>query len=109
MDFVHDELAGGKKFRALTIVDKLSREALEITVDFRLTSNQVIETLERLRVERGLPEIISVDNGSEFTSRALEQTICLWPDMVLRMPSQGPFLHSVLTWAPPLQSLLMAG
>jgi putative transposase len=51
----------------------LSREALAITVDFRLTSNQVIETLERLRVERGLPKIISVDNGSEFTSRALEQ------------------------------------
>jgi putative transposase len=73
MDFVHDELADGMKFRALTIVDKLSREALAITVDFRFTSNQVIETLERLRVERGLPEIISVDNGSEFTLRALEQ------------------------------------
>jgi putative transposase len=73
MDFVHDELSDGRKFRALTIVDKLSREALAITVDFRLTSKQVVETLERLKFERGLPEIISVDNGSEFTSRALEQ------------------------------------
>lgn len=73
MDLVHDELADGKKSRALAIVDKLSREAPAITVDFRLTSNQVIETLEMLKIDRGLPKIISVDNGSEFTSRALEQ------------------------------------
>ncbi len=73
MDFVHDQLADGRKFRALTIVDQLSREALAIPVDYRLTSKQEVETLERLKHERGLPEIICVDNGSEFTSRALEQ------------------------------------
>lgn len=73
MDFVHDQLLDGRKIRALTIVDKLSREALAITVDFKLTSRQVVETLDRIKLERGLPGIISVDNGSEFTSRALKE------------------------------------
>ena len=73
MDFVHDQLHDGKKIRALTLVDKLSREALAIAVDYRLNASHVVETLEKLRSERGLPGILSVDNGSEFTSRALEQ------------------------------------
>lgn len=72
MDFVHDQLHDGRKLRALTLVDKLSREALAIDVNYRLTSEHVVATLERLRFERGTPEILSVDNGSEFTSRALE-------------------------------------
>lgn len=72
MDFVHDQLHDGRKLRALTLVDKLSREALAIDVNYRLTSEHVVAALERLRFERGTPEILSVDNGSEFTSRALE-------------------------------------
>jgi putative transposase len=73
MDFVHDQLHNGKKIRALTIVDKLSREALAIEVDYRLNSQHVVAAMERLCRERGGPSILSVDNGSEFTSRALEQ------------------------------------
>jgi putative transposase len=73
MDFVHDQLGNGRKIRALTLVDKLSREAIAIDVDYRLDSKSVVEVMERVTRERGCPEIISVDNGSEFTSRALEQ------------------------------------
>lgn len=73
MDFVHDQLADGRKIRTLTLVDKLSRECLSIAVDWRLRSHDVIDALERTRIERGLPDIISVDNGSEFTSRALDE------------------------------------
>jgi putative transposase len=72
MDFVHDELTGGRKIRTLTLVDKLSRESLAIEVDYRLTSHHVVQVLDRLKSERGLPEIICVDNGTEFTSRALD-------------------------------------
>lgn len=73
MDFVHDQLGDGRKIRALTLVDKLSRESIAIDVDYRLDSKNVVEIMERVTRERGCPEIISVDNGSEFTSRALEQ------------------------------------
>ena len=73
MDFVHDQLADGRKIRTLTLVDKLSREALTIKVDWRLRSADVVEALEMVRLERGVPEVISVDNGSEFTSRVLDE------------------------------------
>jgi len=73
MDFVHDRLHDGRSFRMLTVVDKLSRECLAIDADRRLRSEDVINTLERLKLFRGVPEVISVDNGSEFTSKALEQ------------------------------------
>ena len=73
MDFVHDELADGKKIRCLTLVDKFSREAIAIPVNYRLKSQDVVEVLENVRLERPLPEIICVDNGSEFTSLLLEQ------------------------------------
>lgn len=73
MDFVHDRLHDGRSLRMLTVVDKLSRECLAIDADRRLRSEDVINTLERLKLFRGVPEVISVDNGSEFTSKALEQ------------------------------------
>jgi len=72
MDFVHDQLADGRKIRMLTLVDKLSRECLRIEVDYGLRAQAVVDALEIVRSERGLPEIISVDNGSEFTSKALD-------------------------------------
>lgn len=73
MDFVHDQLIDGRKIRCLTLVDKLSRESLKIDVNYRLKSEDVIQTLNLLKLERPLPKIICVDNGSEFTSLLLEQ------------------------------------
>lgn len=73
MDFVHDQLADGRKIRMLTLVDKLSRECLKISVDYKLKSQQVVEALNEIKTERGVPEIICVDNGSEFTSLTLDQ------------------------------------
>lgn len=72
MDFVHDELMDGRKIRCLTLVDKLSRESLRIEVDYSLGSQKVVQALEEVKNTRGLPEIICVDNGSEFTSKALD-------------------------------------
>lgn len=73
MDFVHDQLANGRKIRMLTLVDKFSRESLYIDVGYRMTAPQVVDALERVRYERGVPAVISVDNGSEFTSKALDE------------------------------------
>jgi len=70
MDFVQDVLANGRRVRALTIVDNVSRESPAIAVDFSLGTDRVIRILEQLREERGLPEGFVLDNDSRFTSLA---------------------------------------
>lgn len=73
MDFVSDKLADGRSFRALTIVDQFTRECVGLEADRSMTGKKVAEVLERAQRERGfLPESITVDNGSEFSGRALE-------------------------------------
>lgn len=73
MDFVHDELVRGQKFRMLTIVDNFSRESVAIDLGFGLRAPDVIKTLSRLKFTRGLPEIITVDNGAEFSGNELDK------------------------------------
>ena len=78
MDFVHDMLSCGRTFRALNIVDAYSRECLAIEVDTSLTGEptrgeRVVRVLEEFGQRRALPKTIQVDNGSEFTSRKLDQ------------------------------------
>lgn len=72
MDFVADSLVNGRRFRALTIVDDHSRESVAIEADFSLTGERVARVLERLAQTRGLPNIITVDNGPEFAGKALD-------------------------------------
>lgn len=72
MDFVQDRLASGRKFRALTIEDTFSRESPAIEVDTSLGGIRVVRVLDRLAQERGLPEAITVDNGTEFDSKAVD-------------------------------------
>jgi putative transposase len=73
MDFVSDKLADGRSFRILTMVDQFTRECVELEADRSMTGMKVAEALERVPQERGgLLESITVDNGSEFCSRALE-------------------------------------
>jgi putative transposase len=57
----------------LTIVDDFTRESLAVEVGQRLTGAQVVEVLDRIGRERGLRERIRVDNGTEFTSKRLDQ------------------------------------
>ena len=73
MDFVSDRLADGRSFRILTVVDQFTRECVALQADRSMTGTKVAEVLENAKRERGsLPESITVDNGSEFCSRALE-------------------------------------
>ena len=72
MDFVSDTLSSGRRFRCLNIIDEFNRECLAIYASHSIPAVRVIEVLERLREERGLPEVIVTDNGSEFTSRAFD-------------------------------------
>ena len=72
MDFMSDVLENGRRFRILTIVDQFSRECPLLEADASLTAPRVVTCLERLKDSRGLPTAITVDNGSEFYSRAMD-------------------------------------
>lgn len=73
MDFMHDRLMNGRKFRVLNINDDYNRESLRIDSYFSITASKVIAILERLILERGKPKKIRVDNGPEFIALILEE------------------------------------
>lgn len=72
MDFVSDSTVTGRRFRVLAIVDDYSRECPATEVDTSLGGARVVSVLDRLRETQGLPEVITMDNGPEFASRALD-------------------------------------
>ena len=72
MDFVHDQLALGKKLRFLTIADTPSRYCPATDVRFSYRGEDVVQSLERVCRKVGYPKTIRVDNGSEFISRDLD-------------------------------------
>jgi putative transposase len=61
----------GRNVRAIAIVDDFTRECLALEVGFSFGSHDVIRCFEDLAFERGFPETIRFDNGSEFTSYAM--------------------------------------
>ena len=70
MDFEEDRLATRRKFRALNIVDYCSRQSPGILVDTSIGGVRVTRFLDKLAETNGLPEVLVLDNGTEFTSRA---------------------------------------
>ena len=55
----------------MTIVDNYTRECLKIVVDTSLNGMRVKRELDKIIEERGKPEAIQSDNGTEFTSNAI--------------------------------------
>jgi len=74
MDFVSDQLCDGRRFRSLTIVDIYTRESLAIDVGQSLKGEDVVQVLNRLKEQCGVPKMLLCDNGSEVTG----QMIDLW-------------------------------
>ena len=72
MDFVHDQLATGRKIRVLTVVDTFSRYAPVIDPRFTYRGEDVVQTLEKICSQAGYPAMIRVDQGTEFVSRDLD-------------------------------------
>ncbi len=72
MDFVHDQLATGKKLRVLTVVDTFSRYVPVLDPRLSYRGEDVVQTLERVRRNVGYPKTIRVDQGTEFVSRDLD-------------------------------------
>lgn len=70
-DFVAERTSDGRPIRMLTVLDEYTRECLAIKVDRNLKAENVLEELSDLFIERGVPEHIRSDNGSEFTAETL--------------------------------------
>jgi putative transposase len=70
-DFVHDQLFEGRPFRVLTVVDQFSRQTP--LLGFSFCGRDVVAALDRAIERAGTPVSITVDHGTEFTSKALEE------------------------------------
>ena len=66
-DFVKDRTSDGKPLRFLTMVDEYTRECLALEVRREFKAMDVQKCLKDLFINRGMPEFIRSDNGSEFT------------------------------------------
>lgn len=73
MDFVSDALFDGRRVRALTVIDTFTRESVAIEVGKSLRGEDVVAVLARVAAQRELPTKIRCDNGTEFTSKALDK------------------------------------
>ena len=68
MDFMSDALMDGSKFRTFNVIDDYNREALMVYPSFSLPAIRVTRLLEQIALTKGYPDIIRVDNGTEFRS-----------------------------------------
>ena len=57
----------------LTIIDKWHRQCVALHVDFSLSGQSVVDALNEVALERTLPFAISVDHGTELTSKELDE------------------------------------
>ncbi len=73
MDFVHDALINGRAFRMLTVIDQWSRWSPIVEVAHSMSGGAVADALDRAISKHGKPKTITVDHGTEFTSRALDE------------------------------------
>ena len=67
MDFIHDQLSDGRRFRVLTVVDDFSRQSVACYAATSLPSSSVTRVLELAFATYGKPEALVCDNGPEFT------------------------------------------
>ncbi len=66
VDFVHDTLYGGRRFRTLNVMDEGVRECLAIEIDTSLPGARLVRTLEQIKASQGVPNAIRCDNGPEL-------------------------------------------
>jgi putative transposase len=88
VDFMHDTLYCGRRFRTLNVIDEGVREALWIEVDTSLTGERLVRVMEILKQWYGLPEAIRCDNGPELMSTPFV-TWCEDNDVELRYIQPG--------------------
>src|SRR5690606_31940860 len=73
LDFMHDALYCGRRFRTLNVIDEANRECLAIEVGTSIPSARLIRVLNRLVDYYGPPDAIRLDNGPEMVSGAFTE------------------------------------
>src|SRR5215213_1299409 len=71
IDFIHDQMTCGRRFRILNILDDVTKECLAAIADTSISGQRVARELTTLVAWRGKPELIVSDNGTEVTSTAM--------------------------------------
>lgn len=98
LDFVHDQLVTGSRFRVLNIVDDVTRECLRAIPDTSISGLRVVRELGALIAERGKPGMIVSDNGTELTSNAVlawcEKAQVQWHYTTPGKPTENAFVES---------------
>lgn len=72
MDFVHDRLANGRRFKCVTMTELCSKDVLVIEVDNSIGGEHVCCIMDRFFAEGPLPEIVILDNRPEFSGTSLD-------------------------------------
>lgn len=70
-DLLAERTHEGRPLRILAVADEFTRECLALEVGRTITSEQVLDRLAELFVQRGLPSFLRSDNGPEFTAKAV--------------------------------------
>ncbi len=70
-DFVFDQSLSGKSLKMFTLIDEYTRQCLAVEVGVSIKSERVRQILQRVCSEKGKPEKIRSDNGSEFIGKAV--------------------------------------
>ncbi len=76
-DFAMDSTDDGRRVKVMPVVDEYSRECLALEMERSITSEEVVATLERLFIERGVPEYSRSDNGPEYIAEALKRWLAV--------------------------------
>lgn len=74
IDFMHDVLVCGRRFRTFNVVDDVNREALAIEIDQNIPTQRVVRVLDRIVANRGYPLKMRMDNRPELISLTLAQS-----------------------------------
>lgn len=90
MDFVHDQLATGRKIGLLTVVDTFSHFSPVVDPGFGYRGEDLVKTLELACKTICYPTAIRVDQGSEFVSRDLDPVgLCVSSDARLQQAGKA--------------------
>jgi len=98
LDFVSDQMTDGRRFRILTVIDNCTRECLALVADTSLSGRRVARELDAIIGQRGRPDMIVSDNGTEYTSNAIlgwaDETGVDWHYIAPGKPQQNGFNES---------------
>jgi len=98
LDFLHDQLSDGRRFRILAVVDDFTRECLALVADTSLSGVRVGRELDAIIAKRGKPAVCVSDNGTELTSMAIlrwsQESGVEWHYIAPGKPQQNAFIES---------------